>query len=154
MEITNSLLNLHNVPLHPHPGEQSCGGLRLYILLFINMWSVCSQWWRGFTCTIKTDATFYLLNGREAEHVALDHVAACCWRITTFPLARRLLRWMALREKACSFLGRCGGGMKEFFSEDELMEGPNNTYFSPAAFIIIKKLKRTRRGESGWGYSC
>lgn len=36
------------------------------------MRSVRGQWRRGFTRTIKTDAGFYLLNGREAERVALD----------------------------------------------------------------------------------
>lgn len=70
----------------PPKKEQSSTGLGLYILLHTDMWSVRGQWPRGFSRTIKTDATFYLLNGREAERVALDGADARCWRLmTSFP---------------------------------------------------------------------
>lgn len=149
MEITNGLFDLHNVSPR---GNKAAGGLRLYILLLINMWSVCGQWRRGFACTIKTDATFYLLNGREAERVALDHAAACCWRVMTSSF-HRLLRWMATRERACSFFSGMWG-------RDELVEVPQRHFFFPQqpffVFVCSSWINRPRGEENlvlSWSYS-
>lgn len=115
MEITNGLFDLHNVSPQ---GNKAAGGLRLYIPLLINMWSVCGQWRRGFACTIKTDATFYLLNGREAERVALDHAAACSCRVMTSSF-HTLLRWM---NEGGWFGGRCPN--ETFFLCPSWINGP------------------------------
>lgn len=56
------------------------------------------------------------------------------------PLARRLLRWMALREKPCSFLGRCGGGMKESFWRMNWWRFPTTHIFPQQLSLLLKSL--------------
>lgn len=111
----------------PPGGNKSDGALCLYVLLLINMWSVRGQWRRGFTRTIKTDASFYPLNGREAERVALDRAVACCWCVMTSSLQRLLRR-------------RVNGGTDLFFFEREVGGGREGGWMgggSPTTLSLV-----------------
>lgn len=117
------------------------GASYLYVLLLINMWSVCGQWRRGFTRTIKTDATFYLLNGREAERVALDRrrrraLLACN---DVLPPSR-LLWWQA--RLSLFFLADVGGGREAFLF-------PKQPLFVPL-WIREAEVVRRRRKPDFW----
>lgn len=106
------------------------------------MWSVCGQWRRGFTRTIKTDATFYLLNGREAERVALDrrrrHRALLACNDVLPP--SRLLWWQA--RLSLFFLADVGGGSEVFLL-------PKQPLFVPL-WIKEAEVVRRRRKPDFW----
>lgn len=87
------------------------------------MWSVCSQWRWGFGRTIKTDAAFYLPNGRGAERVALDHTA-------THGRPRTAHR------KALFLQARGGGGGPKFFFAGMNRWFPT-TLLSPNSFFFF-----------------
>ena len=149
MEITDGLFDLHNVPSQHHPppprGTKRRGALGLYVLLLINMWSVRGQWWRGFTLTIKTDATFYLLNGREAERVALDHRRRMLLAGNDVLVPQTIEMngdepWMDLfffeRDVFGGREGRRSPFILLFFLKDELLEVPPTTQNLPQTAFV------------------